>query len=203
MGQATSAVISYDTSGFSKGREVVPSVSNDRYQQQLRGKIYGAELEVRISGVWRDTDIKDPFWDALASGSFLTYQAAGKAPARLGLKGAGQAVRKFVADCEAIFRHNSTAANSPATKARARDAAVANAWALDTAAAIKRHAQQRQSGIWQNTGDRLGKIHSVASKTPVTVTLQTRRTAIALSCGSTSKACRSIMPGNHIRRPPT
>ena len=111
MGQATSAVISYDTSGFSKGREVVPSVSNDRYQQQLRGKIYGAELEVRISGVRRDADIEDPFWDALASGSFLTYQAAGKAPASLGLNGAGQVVRKFVADCEAIFRRNSTAAN--------------------------------------------------------------------------------------------
>lgn len=87
---SASRLIGYDRSGCSEGREVLLSLSTNSYKQQFLRKVGGAELDVGISGVEHDADIDDTSWDALASISSLTSQAAGKALAGLSLNRASQ-----------------------------------------------------------------------------------------------------------------
>ncbi len=107
---ATALVImGYNVEGMREGKRVKVNYTADGARWQLDGEVYGTELEIGVSGILVRPGFNNPFWEHLAgSSSQFSYRTKGGAPVQLGLKGSGVKVRKFIADCKAVYAASNT-----------------------------------------------------------------------------------------------
>ena len=93
---------SYHTGALARGTTVDLAISTAQFNRTVKGRIKGPDTEEGISGVTIDIPLKNPFWQALASGRTMQYGTRRQNPARMGLSGSGQVVRTFLKKCRSI-----------------------------------------------------------------------------------------------------
>ncbi len=135
-----SAVLGYDTGRRAENSPVSLSLSAPGYHAGMNGAVHGTGREVGLSGVRISPGLKDPFWAQLEEQSVLEYRIGAEPPVRLALTGSGEAVRKFVRDCQAML-----AAARPARPAAAPPRPAAGGGGL--ACEASEHLKSRESKI--------------------------------------------------------
>ncbi len=94
-----SLILGADTGSLKEGSSVKVRFSGGGFERTINGLVFGTELEVGVSGVSLDIDVKDPLWNALTTKVTLDYQLPGYSSSRLKLIKGHAKIRQFIRAC--------------------------------------------------------------------------------------------------------
>lgn len=95
------AVLSYNTGNLRENARVnVQFLANGQQIYQKPGRVFGTQAEHGVSGVRFRPSFHDYFWQVLSRGGTLSYRIQGRQIATINLNGAAGPIRQFTETCK-------------------------------------------------------------------------------------------------------
>lgn len=173
-GSKARVVFWYDIVDLAANEDVVLSLSAEGFAADVPAKVYGKDAEVGVSGLQASFDASAPIWQAMTKGGVLTYGIAGGQFQKLQLSGAPTTLREFTAACrgetDPVTGGESETADALVRNqnANAIGSSVASSLLAEASVPDDRPAATSKADAVSCT--QFGKIRSMQSKAPVTMT---------------------------------